>query len=144
MVGYKGNQLVADTLEELHLFAKKCGMKEDWFHSDNPEKIHYSVYGKRGFAIIVKNGAVALNEKQLQGMFKSLQDSAPNKDARDIFECIDNYSVVIRKEIAKSFDAHEWPDLIPDEHKPPFWKEMQPKEKVAFFWPIAKYIWARV
>lgn len=39
-----GQHLAADTLDELHEFAKKIGLKRDWFQ-DHPKHPHYDLLG---------------------------------------------------------------------------------------------------
>jgi hypothetical protein len=60
--------LVADTVEQLHEFAARLGLRRSWFQ-DRPGLPHYDVTeGMRWKAI--RMGAVAITNKELVGMIK--------------------------------------------------------------------------
>lgn len=44
MVYTDGIHLVADSLDELHAFAQKIGLKREWFQ-DHPKHPHYDIFG---------------------------------------------------------------------------------------------------
>lgn len=64
MVYTDGTHLVADTLEELHEFAAKIGLRPEWFQ-DHPRHPHYDTIseGKRRKAL--KSGAYLLVQRIL-------------------------------------------------------------------------------
>jgi len=48
----KGCHLLADTLDELHAFAKRLGLKREWFQEGNARYPHYDLtLGKRKLAV---------------------------------------------------------------------------------------------
>lgn len=57
--------LVADTIENLHIFAKKIGIKKSWFHNKRGKKQpHYDIKGvfiERARA----NGAIQVTRREL-------------------------------------------------------------------------------
>jgi hypothetical protein len=55
--------LVADSLEELHRFAGRIGLKRAWFqnHSRHP---HYDVWGSR-LKSAIENGAMVVGSKEI-------------------------------------------------------------------------------
>ena len=60
--------LVADTKKELHTFAKKLGLKQEWFQS-HPKLNHYDLTkNKRAKAISL--GAIEITKKELVKMMK--------------------------------------------------------------------------
>lgn len=59
--------LLADTLEELHSFAKQIGLKREWFQ--NGSTPHYDLsLTKRRWAI--KNGAVEIDNQKVVEIIK--------------------------------------------------------------------------
>lgn len=54
-----GGHLQADTLEELHAFAERLGLRREWFQSSpgRPEHDHYDL-GRRGRQRALELGAV--------------------------------------------------------------------------------------
>lgn len=57
--------MVSDTsLEELHEFAKKIGLKREWFQ-DNPKHPHYDLTTNRAKFRAIGNGAVLVPSRDL-------------------------------------------------------------------------------
>jgi hypothetical protein len=54
--------LTADTLEELHAFAKRIGLKREWFQ-DHPLCPHYDISPKRHAAALVA-GAILVSARE--------------------------------------------------------------------------------
>jgi hypothetical protein len=78
----KACHLVADTLDELHLFAAKLGLKRAWFQN-NPRLPHYDLTeGRRKKA--VELGAVEIDRKGLAARMKRLQNAAYNLKENDM------------------------------------------------------------
>lgn len=63
--------LVADTLSELHDFAKKIGLKRSYYHGVRKGHPHYDLLGKKK-VIAVENGAIVISSKELLLISKSL------------------------------------------------------------------------
>jgi hypothetical protein len=63
MVYTDGLHIVADTEEELHEFAKRIGLKREWFQ-DHPEHPHYDLLGCMS-AKAEKNGAAKIRPRDL-------------------------------------------------------------------------------
>lgn len=59
-----GTHLVADTLEELHEFARRIGLKREWFqgHSDHP---HYDTIASSKKQLAIKFGAVIKRPREI-------------------------------------------------------------------------------
>jgi hypothetical protein len=55
-----GGHLQADSLEELHAFAARLGLRREWFQSKpgRPENDHYDL-GRRGRELALQLGAIA-------------------------------------------------------------------------------------
>ena len=66
--------LVADTLAELHAFAKKIGMKRQWFQ-DHPKVPHYDLTAKRR-AVAVSLGAKEITSRELILMHRPEEETA--------------------------------------------------------------------
>lgn len=63
--------LYADSLEELHHFARMIGLKSQWFQ-DNPHLKHYDLTaGKR--ALAVANGAIQHSKSDAVSKWKELK-----------------------------------------------------------------------
>ena len=62
--------LVADSLNELHCFAIKIGLKINWFQN-NKKHPHYDIWGKMLIKAI-KNGAIIIKSKELVLISKTL------------------------------------------------------------------------
>lgn len=68
--------LVADTLQELHEFAEKAGLKRKWFqgHGDHP---HYDITTRRMFNKIMAEENVEIVNKQsllIHSQFMKIRD----------------------------------------------------------------------
>lgn len=61
MVYYDGIHLAADTLDELHLFAGKVGLKREWFQN-HPKHPHYDVWGGRNERMVLRLGATEVDK----------------------------------------------------------------------------------
>lgn len=48
MVYTDGIHLIADSLDELHEFALKIGLKREWFQ-DHPKHPHYDLFGSKRY-----------------------------------------------------------------------------------------------
>jgi hypothetical protein len=56
--------MVADSIDELHEFAVKIGLKREWFQGENEKNPHYDLsQAKRKKA--VDNGAIEIGSKEL-------------------------------------------------------------------------------
>lgn len=60
----KSCHLLADSLEELHAFARKIGMKRAWFQNDGGHP-HYDLNQSRR-AVAVNKGAIEITDEQLR------------------------------------------------------------------------------
>ena len=61
--------LIADSIDELHEFAKEIGLKREWFQ-DNEKHPHYDIWGvmvKRA----IKKGAIVVSSKEIIQIFKN-------------------------------------------------------------------------
>ena len=72
------SHLVADTLQELHEFAEKVGLKRKWFqdHKDHP---HYDITTRHMFNKIMAEENVEIVNKQallIHSQFMKIQDLA--------------------------------------------------------------------
>lgn len=63
--------LVADSLEELHAFAARLGMRRSWFQ-DDPKLPHYDLTVKRR-ARAVELGAVELDRREMVAKMRALR-----------------------------------------------------------------------
>jgi len=64
----KSCHLVADTEEELHNFAKKLGLKREWFQK-HPKLDHYDLTKNKRIKA-VKMGAVEITRKEMVKMIR--------------------------------------------------------------------------
>jgi hypothetical protein len=64
MVYYDGIHLSADTLDELHSFAKECGLKMEWFQNHHKHP-HYDVWGGRNERMVLRLGAKEVSEREM-------------------------------------------------------------------------------
>lgn len=55
--------LVADTLDELHEFALKIGLKREWFQN-HPKHPHYDIWGTK-VKIALENNAKLISSKEI-------------------------------------------------------------------------------
>jgi hypothetical protein len=72
--------LAADTLDELHEFAARLGMRRTWFQGKNPRHPHYDLVKSR------RDKAVALGAKQVSGrdlimLWRAQREAAEMKPA---------------------------------------------------------------
>jgi len=76
------SHLVADTEEELHVFAERMGMRRAWFQdrSGRPHHAHYDL-PERARAEAVANGAVEVTWRQLGRMLRDRRQAAASGDA---------------------------------------------------------------
>lgn len=66
--------LTADSLEELHEFAKRLGLKRSWFQISNQELAHYDLT-KNKRALAVSYGAITVEGwKNISDHFKRLKE----------------------------------------------------------------------
>ena len=69
MVYTDGVHLVCKNVDELHVFAKKIGLKRSWYqyqyHHRHP---HYDLTTHHKMEIAVQNGAVVVTSRQLIGI----------------------------------------------------------------------------
>lgn len=64
MVYSDGIHLIADTIEELHAFAKRIGLSRDWYEARKPYHPHYHLSGfKKRKAL--KMGAKLITEREV-------------------------------------------------------------------------------
>jgi len=66
--------LFADSLEELHIFAKKIGLKRHWFQ--NKKYPHYDLTTKRMKAKAIRAGAVVVSTKTILTIIKGYKNGA--------------------------------------------------------------------
>ena len=70
MVYTDGVHLIADTLEELHAFAREMGLKPEWFQQKRLQ--HYDLTTSRAAKRAIKLGAVLITSRELVKIAKSL------------------------------------------------------------------------
>ena len=63
MVYTDGVHLIADTLEELHAFAREMGLKPEWFQQKRLK--HYDLTTKRAVRRALSLGAVMVDSKEI-------------------------------------------------------------------------------
>ncbi len=69
MIYTDGIHLITDgDIEELHTFAKKIGLKRDWFQA-NKRHPHYDIFRSMVSAAI-SNGAVVVSRRKIVNMLK--------------------------------------------------------------------------
>lgn len=66
----KSCHLIADSVEELHGFAKRIGMKREWFQNDS-RLPHYDLTVNRR-ALAVKLGAIEVDRRQFVDKMREL------------------------------------------------------------------------
>ena len=69
----KSCHLFADTVEELHVFAKRIGLKRAWFQDKNKLK-HYDLNEIRRI-IAVKYGAIQVSKEEAVMIWNRLKES---------------------------------------------------------------------
>ena len=72
MIYTDGQHLIAESIGELHKFAKYIGMKREWFQ-DHPEHPHYDLIGERIKSKAERLGATKVSKKTLLLMSKELR-----------------------------------------------------------------------
>lgn len=76
----EGCHLLADTIEELHSFAEKIGMKRSWFQNPDHALPHYDLTrGKRLQAI--KLGAIEIGREKVSMMMQDIRRIATETGA---------------------------------------------------------------
>lgn len=71
MIYTDGIHLVADTLEELHLFAKQIGLKFEWFQNKKKHP-HYDIFNSKLDKALL-NGAIFINKRDIINICKKLK-----------------------------------------------------------------------
>lgn len=61
--------LCADTVDELHQFAYKIGLKRCWFHGVRKGHPHYDLHGSFN-KIVIEQGALLVNTRNLIKLLK--------------------------------------------------------------------------
>ena len=76
-----GGHLQADSLEELHAFAERLGLRREWFQSKpgRPENDHYDL-GRRGRELALELGAIAESGAAGARRRKSLRNRTASAD----------------------------------------------------------------
>lgn len=59
--------------EELHAFAKKMGLKREWFQDSNPAHPHYDLTTKRAANRAIRHGAKMISPQELVTKLKEAQ-----------------------------------------------------------------------
>lgn len=72
MIYTDGVHLVADTLDELHMFAAAMGLRHSWFQ-DHPRHPHYDLTTKRAANRALAQGAILVTTRQLVRPQKGVQ-----------------------------------------------------------------------
>lgn len=70
MIYTDGVHLVADSLDELHNFADKIGMKRSWFQYSKKHP-HYDLLGSKK-ALAIKEGAINVTSRKILEISKTL------------------------------------------------------------------------
>ena len=70
MIYTDGTHLIADDLNELHDFARKLGLKREWFQSRSLIP-HYDLFGRKK-RLAIRKGAMKISSKQIIEMFSPL------------------------------------------------------------------------
>lgn len=72
--GQKWCHLLADSLDELHTFAKQIGLKKAWFQEPPKTKYpHYDINESRRL-VAIKKGAIEINRRDTILKAKALKD----------------------------------------------------------------------
>jgi hypothetical protein len=64
--------MVADSLEELHSFAEKMGIKKHFYEGVRKGHPHYDLTNKTVMSKVIENGAVVVSSKKVLEISKSL------------------------------------------------------------------------
>lgn len=67
----KSCHLIADTVDELHVFARRIGMKRTWFQNDS-RLPHYDLNENRR-RVAVKEGAIELDRREFVNKMRELR-----------------------------------------------------------------------
>jgi hypothetical protein len=67
----KSCHLIADSVDELHEFAKRIGMRRAWFQNDS-RLPHYDLTEKRR-SVAVRLGAIEIDRRQFVAKMRELQ-----------------------------------------------------------------------
>jgi len=68
-----GTRLIADTLEELHFFAREMGIKPEWFQQKRLK--YYTLPTKRAAKRALSLGATMVSSKELDNIAKRVSSS---------------------------------------------------------------------
>lgn len=71
MIYFDGVHLSADSLDELHAFAERIGLKRCWFHG-RARHPHYDITTPKKAETVLKNGASIVTKKQMVEITKKL------------------------------------------------------------------------
>lgn len=63
-----GVHLVCKNVDELHVFAKKIGLKRCWYQHHHHRYPHYDLTTHHKMEIAVQNGAILVTSRQLVGI----------------------------------------------------------------------------
>ena len=72
-----GIHLVADSLEELHAFAKGLCLPESWIQNKKREHPHYDLTTSRAVARAVFYGAIWVSSKELMAIMRRPEGRKP-------------------------------------------------------------------
>jgi hypothetical protein len=72
-----GIHLVADSLEELHAFAKGLCFPESWFQNKKREHPHYDLTTSRAVARAIWYGAIRISSKELLTIMRRPEGRKP-------------------------------------------------------------------
>lgn len=75
MVYTDGVHLIADSVDELHTFAQKIGLKHSWFQN-HPKHPHYDIFGVM-YTRARKNGAKLIMDRDLIPIIQIKSVDAP-------------------------------------------------------------------
>lgn len=71
MVFTDGTHLVASTLQELHEFAARIGLKRHFYHGVRKRHPHYDLTNKNAAKKAISNGAKQISTRRIIKMFQS-------------------------------------------------------------------------
>ena len=72
MIYTDGTHLVGDSLEELHEFAQRVGLRREWFQ-DHPRHPHYDLTTWRMARKVIKAGVRLVSPKNLMKVSKEVR-----------------------------------------------------------------------
>lgn len=67
--------MFADTVEELHVFARRIGLRREWFQPDNERLPHYDLHRNRR-SLAVAHGAVQVTRRELAERLRTARETA--------------------------------------------------------------------